>query len=140
MPAIDHEIKLAAPVDRVFAALTTAEGLRSWHNTDVTGTGAVGSEWQFRFGERPEFRWKIVASDPGLHVAWECTQGPGDAPGSRVTFDLTAADDGRTLLAFKHSGWPGTHGNYRKCNTTWGVLLHHLKQFAETGNASPAFS
>ena len=39
----------------------------------------------------------------------------------------------------QHAGWPGTHGNFRKCNTTWGVLLHHLRDYVETGDAATAF-
>ena len=54
-------------------------------------------------------------------------------------FTLTKTDDDRTLLEHVHAGWPGTHGNFRKCNTTWGVLLHHLRDYAETGNPAPAF-
>jgi hypothetical protein len=56
-----------------------------------------------------------------------------------VIFELSPADHGRTLVECTHAGWPGTHGNYRKCNTLWGVLLHHLKRYAETGTAMPAF-
>jgi hypothetical protein len=26
-----------------------------------------------------------------------------------------------------------------KCNTYWGVLLHHLRQYVETGTPRPAF-
>jgi uncharacterized protein YndB with AHSA1/START domain len=59
--------------------------------------------------------------------------------GTTATFTLTKTDDGRTLVEHVHAGWPGTHGNFRKCNTTWGVLLHHLRQYAETGDAAPAF-
>lgn len=140
MPEIDHEIKVSAAAERVFAALATAEGLRAWHNPGVTGTGSVGSEWHFRFAGRPEFRWRITAADASRHVAWECVQGPGDSVGTRATFDLAPTPDGRTLLSMKHAGWPGTHGNFRKCNTTWGVLLHHLKQYVETGTPNPAFS
>lgn len=138
MAEIDHEIKVNAPVERVHRALTTTDGLRAWHTPDADGTGAVGTEWRFGYAGRPGFRWRVVASDP-TRVAWECTHGPGDAVGTTVSFELAPAADGRTLLTFRHSGWPGTHGNYRKCNTTWGVLLHHLKKYAETDATAHAF-
>jgi hypothetical protein len=72
-------------------------------------------------------------------VAWKCAAGPGDSPGTIVSFHLSLLADGRTLVEQDHQGWPGTHGNYRKCNTYWGVLLHHLKQYVETGVPAPAF-
>lgn len=139
MAEIDHELKIGAPPDRVFRALTTAEGIRSWKTPDVEGTGAVGSEWRFGFAGRPEFRWRVVASEPDRRVLWECTRGPGDSAGTTLEFTLAPTEDGRTLLACKHAGWPGTHGHFRKCNTTWGVLLYHLKQHAEANTTTPAF-
>lgn len=138
MPEIDHEIKVSAPPERVFAALTTLEGVKGWHTPNASGDGSVGSEWVFAFADHPEFRWEITQSDAPGRVAWRCTRGPGDSVGTTATFVITPVAD-RTLLELQHAGWPGTHGNFRKCNTTWGVLLHHLRDYAETGYAAPAF-
>jgi uncharacterized protein YndB with AHSA1/START domain len=139
MPEIEHEIRIAAPCERVFAALTTLDGVRSWHTPTATGSGAIGTEWVFTFADHPEFDWEVTASEPDRSVGWRCTQGPGDSVGTTATFTLTPLDDGRTLLEHVHAGWPGTHGNFRKCNTTWGVLLHHLRDYVETGTPATAF-
>lgn len=139
MAAIDHEIKISAPCESVHQALTTLEGLRSWKTSDVEGHGAVGSQWKFRFPGPTDFQWRIALSEPD-RVLWECTDGPGDAVGTSTVFTLQPTADGRTLLTCQHAGWPGSHGNFRKCNTTWGVLLHHLKTYVETGQSAPAFS
>jgi uncharacterized protein YndB with AHSA1/START domain len=139
MPEIDHEIKISATPEQVFAALTTLDGVTGWHTPTATGTGAVGSEWVFSFTDHPEFSWEVLASDAPSRVEWRCTRGPGDSVGTTATFTLTKTDDDRTLLEHVHAGWPGTHGNFRKCNTTWGVLLHHLRDYAETGDPAPAF-
>ena len=138
MPEIDHEIKVSATPEQVFAALTTLDGVTGWHTPTVTGTGDIGSEWVFAFVDHPEFGWQITESNAPGTVVWRCTRGPGDSVGTTATFTLTAIDD-RTLVELRHAGWPGTHGNFRKCNTTWGVLLHHLRDYAETGDAAPAF-
>jgi uncharacterized protein YndB with AHSA1/START domain len=140
MAEIMHEIKIAGSPEAVFGALTTPDGIKSWQTPDVEGTGAVGSEWVFRFTGRPEFHWRVVASESCRRVEWKCTAGPGDSVGTTATFDISPIDDGRTLLELAHSGWPGTHGNFRKCNTYWGVLLHHIKQFVETATPATAFS
>jgi uncharacterized protein YndB with AHSA1/START domain len=136
---IDHEIRIAAPAEKVFAALTTLDGVRGWHTPAAEGTGEVGSTWVFGFADHPEFAWEIVGSDAPTEVVWRCVRGPGESVGTTATFTLTGLDDGRTLLEHVHAGWPGTHGNFRKCNTTWGVLLHHLRDFVETGDAAAAF-
>jgi uncharacterized protein YndB with AHSA1/START domain len=136
---IDQEIKIKATPERVYGALTTAAGIKSWYTPRVVGDGSVTSVWHFSFSGRPEFRWQILGSVPMRHVAWKCVQGPGDSVGTTATFDISPTSDGRTLLEFSHAGWPGTHGNYRKCNTLWGILLHHLRQYAETGKSAPHF-
>jgi uncharacterized protein YndB with AHSA1/START domain len=135
---IDHELKIDAPPEQVYEALTTLEGVKGWHNPTVTGSGEVGTEWVFSFADHPEFGWEVTASDVPCRVVWRCTRGPGDSVGTTVTFTIVPANE-RTLLELQHAGWPGTHGNFRKCNTTWGVLLHHLRGYVETGDAAPAF-
>jgi uncharacterized protein YndB with AHSA1/START domain len=139
MAEINHEIKIRASAERVFEALTTAGSLRSWHAARVEGDGATGHAWRFEFTEGPTFGWEVTESTSPTRVAWRCIEGPGDSVGTSVTFDLSGADKGRTRVALAHQGWPGTHGNFRKCNTYWGVLLHHLKQYVETGVPGPAF-
>ncbi|MEU0496247.1 SRPBCC domain-containing protein [Mycobacterium sp. NPDC006124] len=136
---IEHELRISSSPDRVFEALTTLEGVKGWHTPTATGTGEVGSEWVFTFADHPEFAWVVLTSEPNREVGWRCTRGPGDSVGTTATFVLSETDDDRVLLEHVHAGWPGTHGNFRKCNTTWGVLLHHLRTFVETGTAATAF-
>jgi uncharacterized protein YndB with AHSA1/START domain len=139
VPQIDHEIKISAAPELVYDALTTLNGVKGWHKPTATGSGALGSEWVFSFADHPEFNWEIVALHPQSKVVWKCTRGPGDSVGTTATFTLINTDDNRTVVEHVHAGWPGTHGNFRKCNTTWGVLLHHLRDYVETGDAAPAF-
>ena len=140
MADIEHEIKIDAPPDRVFHAVTTAGGLKSWKTPDVSGTGAIGDDWLFEFPGRPRFSWRVVDSLPARRVEWRCIEGPGESAGTSVAFELAPEGDGGTFLTCRHAGWPGPHGNFRKCNTTWGILLHHLRQFVETDTAAPAFA
>src|SRR5271167_219290 len=98
MAEIMHEIKIVGTAEQVFSALTTLDGIKSWQTPQAEGTGAVGSEWIFKFTGRPEFHWEVTASEPPRHVAWRCTSGPGDSVGTRAIFDISPTDDGRTLL------------------------------------------
>ena len=113
MPEIHHEIKIAAAPERVFAALTTLDGVQGWHTPTATGSGVVGSEWAFSFADHPDFGWEVTASDAPSTVVWLCTRGPGDSVSTTATFTLTTTDDDRTLVAHLHAGWPGTHRNFR---------------------------
>lgn len=140
MADIAHEIRISGTPEQVFDALATADGVRSWQTPHVEGTGAVGTEWVFTFTGRPQFVWEITESVPPQRLAWTCTEGPGDSVGTVATFVVAATDDGRTLLTLTHEGWPGTHGNFRKCNTMWAVLLHHIQQYVVTGTPAMVFS
>ena len=140
MTDINHEIKIKAIPESVFAALTKADGLKGWYSAHVEGDGMPGHAWRFRFTDRPTFLWEVTESTAPTRVVWRCVEGPGDSVGTDVTVQLSQPEPDSTLVELAHTGWPGTHGNYRKCNTHWGVLLHHLKEYVETGVASPAFA
>lgn len=138
MTEIHQEIKIRASRERVFAALTTAEGLRGWISWQVGGQGKPGDTWLFEFAERPALRWEVTESTPLIRVAWQCVGGASDTIGTVAVVKLFQCEPADTLVELTHSGWPGTGGNYPSCNATWGSLLHHLKQYVETGVPSPA--
>ncbi|MFA6916852.1 MAG: SRPBCC domain-containing protein [Parachlamydiales bacterium] len=137
MADIDHEISIKASVETIYKALTTLDGLRAWHTVEVEGDAKVNGHLIFKAEGKPTFDWKILSLDPH-NITWECVSGPGDSAGTKVIYKISKYDDERSLVEMRHAGWPGQHGNFRKCNTLWGILLHHLKTYAETKSALPA--
>jgi len=135
MAEIHHEIKARAAPDRIRKALSNPAEVEAWHGGRVTSAEGV---WRFEFDGAPTFRWKVEPLESGADIIWRCLEGPGDSVGTEAVFKFRPAGDGRTLVEFVHRGWPHAGGNFRKCNTQWAVLLHHLRQFAETGKAAPA--
>jgi uncharacterized protein YndB with AHSA1/START domain len=138
MPDIDHEIKIKAPQTTVFTALTTVEGLRAWHTSWVDGNADAGGV--IAMHSDPEFEWRVAKAEQPHRIEWECIKGPGNSVGTTARFDLSTTADGRTFVELSHAGWIDTGANYRKCNTRWGILLHHLRKYAETGKADPVFT
>ncbi len=136
MSEINHEIKTNATQAKVYEALSTVQGLKSWYSGKAEGDGKA---WRFAHADHPVFRFEVSQALPPNAVEWRCIEGPNDSAGTTVSFRLSPAAKGRTLIELAHKGWPGTHGNFKKCNTYWGVLLHHLKKYVETGVAGPAF-
>jgi len=128
MAEIHHELKMRASRDRIFQTLTDGVALERWHGAKVTGNKR---EWRLEYPDGTVFRWQVIQSDPG-RVTWRCIEGPGQAVGKEASFTLTDAGNSQTLVEFAHASWPGTSGNYRKCNTRWAILLHQLRQEAET--------
>ena len=102
---IDRTIRINAPVDRVFRALTSAEELSAWFQVRIEGAIAEGSEvWMTSLhpdhaGVR--FRVKFVAIVPPTRVSWQWHPGEVDPkvdysrePMTTVTFTLEATGGG----------------------------------------------
>ena len=140
MATLSHEIRIDAPRDRVYEALSTREGLAGWYTATIDGDVVEGGEALFTFEEREPFRWRFVELSPTEGAWWECTAGPGDAKGSTVTFRLSDTSDGRTQVEVDHEGFDGLDGAVKTCNTLWGILRGHLKAYSETTVPSPAFA
>ena len=140
MADILHRIVIAAPPERVFDAITTAEGLRSWWTKDSTAEPKAGSVAVFKFnGGKVVFRMRIDALDPGRKVEWTCL---GDWPewgDTTLSWDLEPTDDGGTTLRFAHRGWKTTEKEYAACNSTWGHLMFVLKDYVEGKPVEPQF-
>jgi uncharacterized protein YndB with AHSA1/START domain len=139
MAKISHKITVQAAPDRVFKILSTAEGLKGWYTPQLDGSVREGKEVVLKFmGEKP-FRWRVAESTPDSRVRWECVEGPGAAVGTTVTFRLSNKGDGQTSVECDHDGWGESDPSFTACNTKWGILMAHLKGYAETAKAAPAF-
>ena len=141
MTDILHRITIQAAPDRVFAALTVSEGLQSWWTQDSTATPESGSVAVFKFLQGTVvFRMRIEELVPGKRVAWLCQGDLQEWEETQLTWDLESTESGGTDLRFAHRGWASTEGEYPRCNTTWGHLMHLLKAYAEGKPVEPYFS
>lgn len=135
---LKHEIVISADVETVRRALTTAEGLRGWNTPFVEGSGDLGTVWTLKYPGRPDFEWRIDLDDPE-EILWACTKGPGDAVGTTALYMIHPLGDGKVRLSVTHGGWPHDQANFIKCNTLWGALLDHLREYVQSGVSEPAF-
>jgi len=141
MADILHRITIDASPERVFDALTVSEGLQSWWTQDSNATPESGSVAVFKFLQGTiVFRMRIEELVTGKRVAWLCQGDPQEWEGTQLTWDLESTESGGTDLHFAHRGWASTEGEYSRCNTTWGHLMHLLKAYAEGIPVEPHFS
>lgn len=142
--AIDliHHIYIAAPAERIYAAITTTDGIKSWWTTDVTMMDShVGGKAVFGFENHSMlFQMRIEQLDRPSRVRWKCDGGSSpEWIGTTQDFKLEPQADGEVLLKFCHGGWkPGSDYCYL-CNTTWGHLLVTLKNLVEKGEKNRYF-
>ncbi len=108
MPAIRHQISIAAPVRTVWRALTTAEGIGSWwadvERLDGRTGGVIVLMTEDEEGNPVEERGIIHQLRPTrvFEVAWD-KNSPAITKGTRVLFQV--GRDGReTRIALVHSG------------------------------------
>jgi uncharacterized protein YndB with AHSA1/START domain len=137
MVDILHRVGATAPLDKVYAALSTVEGIAGWWTTDTTGSSEAGGTVAVRFGDVGGFDLEVVEVRPAELVLWEVVDGPREWIGTRIRFELKQ-EDGFTIVLFRHEGWHEPVEFMYHCSTKWATFLMSLKQLVETGTGEPA--
>jgi uncharacterized protein YndB with AHSA1/START domain len=142
MADILHRIPISAPGAKILPLITTSDGFRAWWTDDVEAKPEKGTIDRFRFhGGAVEFPFRVDEVSPS-RVSMTCVEGPkvpAEWVGTRLAFDLLPAEAGGTDLRFAHSNWREADSNYMICNTTWGELMHRLRDAAEGKPRGPYF-
>ena len=141
MVDILHRVGIKAPLDNVYRALATREGVAGWWTTHAQGESTVGGMLAFRFTsdgkELGGFDIKVLDLEPGKRVLWQVVEGPAEWIGTRIGFDLKQEGDFAIVL-FKHQGWKEPVEFMSHCSTKWAIFLMSLKSLVETGQGAPS--
>ena len=141
MVDILHRVGIKAPLDHVYRALATREGVAGWWTTHAQGESAVGGTLTFRFTsdgrELGGFDIKVLELEPGRRVLWEVVEGPGEWIGTKISFDLRQEGE-FSIVLFKHQGWKAPVEFAYHCSTKWATFLMSLKSLVETGQGAPS--
>jgi uncharacterized protein YndB with AHSA1/START domain len=158
MPNIRHELLIAAPADKVYAALTSQQGLAGWWTPGAKAKAEQGSIAHFDFGPDYFKEMKIESLEPSKHVEWRCTAGVQEWVGTALSFELHEGGSEAllkshpeakgqleqhpnlavgTLVAFAHDNWKNYTPMFAECSYTWGRFLRSLKLVCETGAGTP---
>ena len=135
MSDIKHLIKIRSTPERVYDAVTTADGLRHWWSRDAAIEPKVGANGEIGFyGKRFIATLTVEELRPNMLVRWRVTNEAWDGKG--IEFVLRTIDSG-TALAFTHSGFKAADDKYASATTRWGFYLLSLKRYLETGTGAP---
>ncbi|MBV8750595.1 MAG: SRPBCC domain-containing protein [Candidatus Eremiobacteraeota bacterium] len=138
MADIMHLLTIDAPPERVYEALTTSDGIRSWWTRDADVDDHVGGIGEFRFyGGAAVTRVSIDELRPPARVVWTA-QTARIAPwaGTTITFELRP-EHGQTVVTFAQRGFAQADDLYAIWTTGWGYYLVSLKQYLEFGEGAP---
>jgi uncharacterized protein YndB with AHSA1/START domain len=134
---IEHEIRIKAPVDAVYAGLTDIGELSRWWIPDTRGTSQQGQNLEFWFGPDACQVMRVAHLEANREVRWEALASDlSDWKGTAVTFSLQASDTG-TTLQFKHSGYDEEVASFGYYSTSWAVFMLSLKALLEEGTGFP---
>lgn len=142
MVDIIHRIGIKAPVAKVYAAVSTVEGIAGWWTRETTGQSGPGGAFTVAFrspaGEEiGRMGFDFTKLDKDQDVQWRCTAGPEEWVGTDVTFTLKQEGE-YTVLIFGHRGWREAIEFTAHCSMKWATFLLSLRKLVETGTGQPA--
>ena len=141
MVDILHRVGIKAPLDQVYRALATREGIAGWWTTDTQGDSKVGGMIKTLFTSDGKvlggFDLKVVELEPGKRVLWQVVEGPAEWIGTKISFDLKLEEE-FSIILFKHEGWKEPVEFMYHCSTKWATFLMSLKALVETGKGAPS--
>src|SRR5271166_6239939 len=139
MPDLLHFVRIQAPPERVYQAVTTADGIRRWWTRDADLDTEVGGVGEFRFpnyGSGYATNVAIEELRPPSHVGWKVVASfRPEWRGTTISFDLRE-DGGGAILLFAQRGFAQLDERSAQTNTGWAYYLVSLKQFLETGQGA----
>ena len=101
-----HRVGIKAPLDEVYKALATREGVAAWWTNNTQGESKVGGALQFRFSaggvEVGGFEIKVLELHPATRVLWQVAGGPDEWIGTKISFELK--QDGEYVIVLDPRG------------------------------------
>jgi hypothetical protein len=101
-----HRIGINAPIDRVYRALTTQEGISSWWTRKVKAVPEVGAAMEMRFKND-----SLITRIRHPYVKWKVLAGPPEWIGTAISFALKSYGK-ETVVLFAHREMEGSSRTY----------------------------
>jgi len=136
MEHIRHSVTINAPINSVYEAITSQEGLSKWWTNQTIAKAKIEFLNEFGFGPEYSKRMRVTELIPDELVKWHCEDGDKEWIGTNLSFNLSLKD-GKTILRFAHRDWTEATEYYENCNFHWGLFLQSLKMLCETGKGTP---
>jgi uncharacterized protein YndB with AHSA1/START domain len=132
------DLTINAPIDSVFAAVSSVEGLSGWWTTDTGGSPEPGGELPFTFSDGVAVM-RVEERTPSALERWTCLGHSGQPEWAHTTviFRLTEVNPAATRLEFTHGGLRPQLDCYEHCSAGWSYLMRSLASYAETGTGHP---
>ena len=137
-PDYQKTMRVNAPADALFDAITNTSGLAAWW-TGVTGSTEAGGELRFFFDPPEPCVMHVDQATRPTTVQWTVTSCDflRDWVGTRPTFTITPVDGEACELHFRHYGLTAELDCIEDCTQGWNFFLQSLRRFVEVGRGTP---
>lgn len=131
MPTMYHQLRINAPINKTFDAVTKPELFINWWPLTCNGHAKVGGEYEFYFGD--PYRWNAVVTtlESNERVEYKMTKADEDWTPTSFGFLLSHSADNQVILNFYHKDWQIENDHFKIATYCWAHLLKGLKDFSE---------
>ena len=136
MADIFQDFPIKAPLERVFQAVSTPQGLDCWWTHRSAGEPVEGKEFELYFGQGYDWRAKVTRCVVDSEFELEIVHADEDWKGTRVGFRLQS-EAGHISVRFHHTGWPSANEHWRISCYCWAMYLRLLRRYLEYGEVVP---
>jgi uncharacterized protein YndB with AHSA1/START domain len=135
----DHELEIQAPVEDVWAAIATPEGLTRWFVEEARVEPGPGGRVRSSWGAGMEIETRIDAWEPPARLRLLGTFG-GVLDEPMVEEYVLETRGGATVLRLVHGGIPDGpewDGMYESTKRGWGLFFRNLRHSLEQHPGEP---
>jgi len=133
-------VTIDATSTRIFYAISSVEGLRSWWTPLVSGSTDPGGDLTFEFdGLDESIVMHVDEAIMPTFVGWTCLANSGHPEwiGTRPTFRIKKTLPRGCVLDFRHIGLTRDLRCYRQCERGWHHFLASITAYSESGQGTP---
>ncbi|EKN68656.1 SRPBCC domain-containing protein [Schinkia azotoformans] len=117
LPEIRKTIVVDAPIEKVWKAVSTSEGIAAWWMAN-TFEPVLGKDFILHAGPYGDSPCKVTELDPPNRVGFDWDKG------WHLTFELKSLEDGKTEFTLIHSGWSVENSKTREImNEGWEKIV-----------------
>lgn len=130
--SIYHDLKIYAPISKVFEGVSSPALLNEWWTNDCKGECKIGSEYELRFSQNCVWFARVTKMIQNREFELLMFNSHEDWDDTKIGFHLENIGD-VTKLRFYHSDWNNLNEHFRISSYCWAVYLRILKGYLEKG-------
>lgn len=136
MESIEQINYIKVPIETVYKALTSEEGLGQVWTKKLKVRPEIGFVNEFDFDEGYMTKFQIIELVDNSKIVWRCLASDKEWVGTGVSFELTE-NKNTTMIVLKHFDWKERTDFYRWCSYNWAMFLFSLKTYCEVDKGLP---